>query len=409
MNIKKILITGASGYLGSNLSMYFTAKGHNVSGIINKNPLPYNPSHERIFDADITNYNEIKKIIAEIQPDIIIHTAALSDLSKCEGDKALAFNINVGGTRNIIKSIRELDFEPKLIFISSDYVFEGDHGDYKENERPNPKTVYGNTKLVSEDDIKKSLNDYIICRTANVYGDGGKFFNFLVSNLRNDNEISVYRNAIFTPTYIEYFLDSIERLIEKDYKGIIHITGNERLSRYDFSIKIADALNKERNLIRPVERPLNGLISKDSSLNSDYARGLLGNYVPSTEKSIYYCFKYLNYPYFYYEDVRGIFFGISQDLNWKEINYIESKKGSIRGAHYHMETLEGFYIIEGKIKISLNNLIDGTKRDFIASKGDFFVIGQNILHTFEMLADSRWINMLSMAMNMSNKDIYKLR
>jgi dTDP-4-dehydrorhamnose reductase len=400
--MQRILVTGASGYIGSNLRKYLKDKRYDVYGVTSKEV-----QEEKLYKLDITEHQNIFNIINDLKPDIIIHTAGLNSLSECEKNHGLAMKINIETTENIIQAICNIDPTIKLVFISSDYVFDGKKGNYREEDETNPQTFYGKTKAQSENDVRKHLGNYIICRTANVYGRGGNFFNFVLDALEQNKTIDVFNDVFYTPTYIDYFLGSLSELIDTDYKGIIHIAGKERLSRYDFGSKMAEILGKDKTLIKPVKQQREGLIAKDSSLNCEYSRKILNNYWPSLEESLNYCFGNLVPPYFFFADSRGSLTGILQDQKWEEINYIESVKGSIRGNHYHKETKEAFFIIEGEIKISLIDIINNSKRTFISKKGDILIVNPYILHTFEVLKDSKWINMLSKPLKGKEKDIHR--
>jgi len=400
---KKIIITGASGYIGSNLKKYFQSKKFEVFSFdLN------GPKEKNSFQVDITDEKGVLASIKKIQPDIIIHTAGISNLAGCEKDKKMAQDINVAGTSNIIKNINKTDPGIKMIFFSSDYVFDGTKGNYKEKDKKLPKTYYGKTKLASEREIAKNLKNYIILRTANVYGRGGNFFNFILDNLKNNNPVEVFDDVFYTPTYIDYLLDSLGALIERDWNGIIHIVGKEKTSRYKFALKMAEVLGRDKKLISPVHQPKNGLIAKDSSLDSSYSRSVLPNFSPSLEKSLHFCFGNLISPYFYFKDPRGSLLGIFQDRKFEEMNYIESKKGTERGNHYHKKIEETFFIIEGKVRVFLKDIKTGLEKEFIAEGGDTFMIRPNTVHTFHVLKDSKWINMLSESMAEGAKDMYKL-
>ncbi len=115
-----------------------------------------------------------------------------------------------------------------------------------------------------------------------------------------------------------------------------------------------------------------------------------------------------NKPYFFVKDNRGSITGISQGQLWEEINYLESKKNTTRGNHYHKKTIEGFFIIDGKIEVSILNLKSKKETKFIAQKGDSFYIEPFELHTFKILEASEWINFLSKSMN-QEKDIHIIK
>lgn len=262
--IKNILITGISGYIGSNLKAYFDARGYLANG------LDVNPKEGHdICGCDITDYISVCETIQQLQPDIIIHAAGLSNLSLCEKDPLLAKKVNTRGTDNIAKAVSEQSLKCKLIFLSTDYVFDGKTGDYKETDNPIPVTVYGQTKLEAEKGIKDVLSDYAICRTANVYGRGGNFLKFVFSSLKSEQKIEVFNDAFFTPTYVDDLANMIELVIEKDIKGLMHTAGPEKVNRFAFARKIAKVFNFDEKLIIPAAKPAESFIADDVSLNTD--------------------------------------------------------------------------------------------------------------------------------------------
>lgn len=397
----KILITGANGYIGSNLHAFLKGTGHDVFGVSSKEVQGKN-----IYQLNLADPEKILSILVSTKPTVIVHTAALSSLEQCEKNPELANRVNVVTTRNLVQAILKANKNIKFVFISSDYVFDGKRGNYREEEELNPQTVYGKTKASSEATIKECLENYAICRTANVYGNGGNFFNFVLSALNQNKPVEVFNDAFYTPTYLHYLLDSLKMLIELNFKGVIHVAGPERLSRYDFALKMAETLGKEKSLVQPV-KACDKLLAKDSSLNCEYSCKVLGNFWPGVVESLHYCFGNLVQPYFYHVDQRGMIVGVFRGLKWEEINYIESIKGSVRGNHYHKETTEGIFVIDGKIKVTLVDLAKRSQRTFTAEKGATLIIHPNILHTFEMLNDSKWINMLSISLKDNAKDIHQ--
>lgn len=402
MTRNKVVITGAEGYIGSNLKSHFEKNGYEVYSLT-----LVDSKKERYYQVNITEKDRVMEVLEKINPDVVIHTAGISSLNQCEKDKDLAWKVNVAGTRNIIEAIKKVNPSIKLIFMSSDYVFDGEKGDYKEDDETKPKTYYGVNKLESEKDIKKELENFIICRTANVYGRGGNFFNFLHDSLIQEKSVDVYDNVFYTPTFIDYLTDSVLKLVESDFKGIIHVAGREKISRYFFALVMADVLNKPKELVTDSKQPEDGLISKDSSLNTDLIKKTLNNFCPETKKSLQYCFNNLISPYFYFKDDRGEIRGLIQDMDFEEINYVESEKGAVRGNHYHKETKEAFFIISGKIRIELTDVETREKKIFMAEDKDFFIIKPNTMHTFYVLEDSKWLNMLSKSMRGENKDFYR--
>lgn len=269
-NIKKILITGVSGYVGSNLKGYFVKAGYCVIGAdINvKNA-------DETLKLDISDYFCVSDVIKKTEPDLIVHAAGLSNLLLCEKDPSLAKKVNTQGTYNIAKALAEQSLKCKLIFLSTDYVFDGKTGDYSEADTPSPLTVYGKTKLEAEKSISSFLSEYVICRTANVYGRGGNFLKFVYSNLKSGQRIEVFDDAFFTPTYIDDLLSMIKLVAEKDIKGLMHTAGPEKVNRFVFAKKIAKIFNFNERLITPVRKPDASFIADDVSLNTDNAKKAL--------------------------------------------------------------------------------------------------------------------------------------
>jgi len=405
-NMKRtILIIGNAGYIGGFLYKYYLSHPHfQVFGIDIRNIKNGNQ-----VMGDITDVDLMQREIENIKPQVLINCAAISNLDFCEKQKDIAMSINYGGNKNIIDAIKN-NKEVKYIFLSSDYVFDGIKGNFSEDDLPTPKTYYGFTKLKSEDYIKQNLNNYAICRSANVYGFGGKFFTFVSNNLHKNKAIEVFKDTYYNPTYIGSLINMIDYIITNDLRGIFHTVGSSVESRYSFALKVAEIFKADRNLIIPIKKPDNFLIAHNSSLNINKTRSklkdvdFLGTDVGLNEvaknNEIRFRFKY--------RDMRGYIKNIFQGNNWKEVNYIQSKKNCVRGMHYHKKITEGFYIVNGKVEVTINNIISKENRVFLAATGDSFLIRPNEVHTFNILEDSSWINFLSNQMVDEPKDLHKV-
>lgn len=399
----KILVSGSKGFIGSNISSYLANKKYELFGVDVKDI-----KENRYYNIDLAKKTDTKKLIDKINPDIIIHTVGLSSLKACEENPSLAEKINIKTTTNITDAIKNKSC--KLIFISSDYVFEGNKGNYKECDQTRPKTIYGKNKLEAERYIKKNLKKYIIIRTSNVYGNGGGgFFNFIKENLENKQKLFIYKDTFYTPTHVEDIVKSIDIMIVKNINGIYHIAGNTKESRYTFAQKIAQCFKHDLKLIIPIDKPKGDPASMDSSLNNKFAQKILEYKFLTTNDGLKKTkiFYRKNKPYFIKKDLRGLIYGISNNKTWKEINYIESKNKVIRGNHYHKKTYEGFYIISGKIKVTLEDIRSKDTESFTAEKGDIFTINPYEIHTFTMLKKSSWINMLTIPIDPKKPDIYE--
>lgn len=392
-----IVITGGDGYIGSNLNQYFSSQNKSVhlTTIIGE-------SSSNQTKLDLTDREKTINFFNDFDGDIIFHTAGLSSLAECEKNPPLAHKINFEATKNIVDAVK--DKKTKLIFFSSEYVFDGERGNYRENSPTYPKTIYGKTKAEAENYIKSNLNNFIIIRTANVFGRGGNFYNFIYNSLLENKPVEVFHNVLYTPTYIDFLLNSLDKLIEIDFRGLIHLTGKETTSRYEFARKMAELMGKNQRLIKKTTLPVDGLIAKNSSLNTNLLKKTINNYNPDLKNALKHALGHTYWPHFYHHDNRGKIHGILQNKNIQEVNFLASKKDNIRGNHFHKKTDEYFYIISGEVEVKIKNILDNTQREFLAEKGDIFLIKPYELHTFVIVKNASWINFLSQPM--TNNDFY---
>jgi dTDP-4-dehydrorhamnose reductase len=391
--MKSILVIGSEGYIGHNLAAYFEAISWTVfsTGQSSSKRANYHA-------ADICDQNAVRRIILDLKPDVVLHVAGISSLAHCENDPAACRAVNVDGTRHIIEAVAEVGATCKLVFFSSDYVFDGEAGNYDEKSPCHPLTEYGRAKVVSEDEIRRRLDNYVILRMANVYGRGGKFYNFVRERLEVGSPIELFNDTLFAPVSIDYLLRAVKVLIEKDFRGVLHLGGPQCLSRYDFGLLVAEHLNADPALVSAVPQPAGGLISRNSSLCTTKSAAHVPCYNPPVAKALHIMAGLFTYPHLHYVDARGLIHGVTQLRDWEEINYSQSAANAVRGNHYHRRTTEGFYIISGRMKVSTVSLADGRRYWFYAEAGDSFVITPMHRHTFEIVEDSSWINYLSRAM-----------
>ena len=164
----KILVTGANGFLGQHLTLYLSHKSYDVVACSRgKCRIPHQKAFQ-YFSFDLTDANAVAAIIASSQPDVIVHAAAMSKPDECEMNQMKAYLVNVEGTVQLLINSEEV--KSFFIFLSTDFVFDGERGMYNENDAPKPVNYYGRTKLEAEEAVKEYENGWAIVRTVLVYG-----------------------------------------------------------------------------------------------------------------------------------------------------------------------------------------------------------------------------------------------
>jgi dTDP-4-dehydrorhamnose reductase len=272
--MKKILITGASGQLGASLQL------NNYNIIRTDIILQDDQEHFKVLD--ITNEEQVNALLEKEKPDVIIHLAAMTNVDGCERNPNQAQLINVLGTENLLNY-----FTGKFIFVSSDYVFDGEDGPYTEDDDVNPINVYGKTKLEGEASVRKLSNDWVILRTNVVWNIGGNFkasfADWVVDELQSNRHIRIVADQWNNPAWTVDLGNVIETLIQHDANGLYHHGSSRIINRYDFACMIANVYELNSSLIEPIttkelnqsaQRPLKcGLITK--KLENDF------NFTPS--------------------------------------------------------------------------------------------------------------------------------
>lgn len=269
---RRIIITGANGMLGQRLFEFYSTL-NDVELLVSSIENDFVFKNQNYIQADISKRNELKKVIYDFCPDFIINAAAYTNVDKSESERETAWKINVKGVEYITETARVLDSH--IVHISSDYIFDGKNGPYTENDIPNPLGYYGRTKLASENVLKISGTKNTILRTNVLYGTAkysrSDFVKWVVESVRAGKEIRIVDDQFNNPTFIDDLVQAINKVIELRKEGIYNIGGSEVLSRYDFTMIIAEFFNLDKYLIKkiqtedleqPARRPLkSGLIT----------------------------------------------------------------------------------------------------------------------------------------------------
>jgi len=243
----RILITGAFGQLGHSLQSILSKKS-NYELICTGRKVK---KGQEGISLDIRNQVALKELINTTAPDILINLAAMTNVDACELNPKLAGEINVAGLEHICDS-----FKGKIIHLSTDYVFDGTSGPYKEDDPLNPISIYGKTKLASEHILlEKNIKNLVI--RGNVLYDyspntSASFLNWVVFSLKSNQEIKVVEDQFNNPTWTRSMSDIIELSIKNDLEGIIHWGDSVHISRFEFAKLIAKKFSLNESLIKPV-------------------------------------------------------------------------------------------------------------------------------------------------------------
>lgn len=247
----KVLVTGAKGQLGTDIVLMLKKNDVNVVG------------YGRV-DLDITNLNDVRRILYTERPDVIIHTAAYTNVDLAETEVDEAYLVNAIGTKNIAQISEEI--ESKLVYVSTDYVFDGTKMQpNNEFECTSPLGIYGKSKLAGEQFVKDLSTRYFIVRTSWVYGTHGN--NFVKTMLKlgaEKEELKVVNDQIGSPTYTVDLSERIIDLINTEKYGTYHISNSEHCSWYDFALAIFEEAKinikvipcSTLEFVRPAPRPL---------------------------------------------------------------------------------------------------------------------------------------------------------
>lgn len=238
----KILVIG-NGFLGS--YVFDEAKQNHLE--------TYQTHHfksENSIHLDVTNESSIIDCLENIQPEIVINCSANTDIDFLEQNPEIGFAVNSYGVKSLAKFSNDFNF--KLVQISTDSVFDGNHGLYVETDPTNPVNIYAKSKLYGENFVREYCKNYLILRT-NFYGnnkEGKHLFNWILSSLEDNKIITGFDDVIFNPLEVSNLSKMILEISLSGNVGIFHLSSNEVFSKYQFAQKIAEYLGKNKDLIR---------------------------------------------------------------------------------------------------------------------------------------------------------------
>jgi dTDP-4-dehydrorhamnose reductase len=274
----KAVITGASGLLGAKLAELATEARYNVYSLYNSHPC----SSSNAEQVDITDEAAVRKVFADLKPDVVFHAASLTDVDLCERDPKLAMKVNGEATGFIAKACQETG--SYLVYVSTDYVFDGMRGQYSEEDEPAPINAYGRSKLLGEEEMARHYPRGCVARTSVVYGWGRpyrpNFATWVHSKLAANEPLRVVNGQFASPTLNTHLARMLLEVAELRMNGILHVAGSTRISRYDFAVMLAKQFGFNEKLVNPIQTEAANWKARrpvDSSLNVSKAHRMLSS------------------------------------------------------------------------------------------------------------------------------------
>lgn len=244
----KVFITGGSGLLALNWALAIQNRCRVTLGLHKRDVLLEGIESQRI---DLESVDHIIRTLEQNKCEIVIHTVGLTNIEECEAKPDLARHINVKLARNVAQACAKLGLQ--MVHISTDHLFSGKDMLVDELHPISPLNVYGRTKAEAEYQVLKTHSNALLIRT-NFYGWGPlyrrSFSDLIIDALRSGRELVLFKDVFYTPILIETVAQATHDLLKQKARGIFHVVGDERISKYDFGLTIAHAFNLNRSLIK---------------------------------------------------------------------------------------------------------------------------------------------------------------
>ena len=281
----KFLVTGSAGLVGQQVVKYLS-KSNQVFSCYNESKPEYGDS----VKMDLKNYEMISSVLTEIKPDVVIHLGAMTGVDICEKEKTSASEINTKATEIIAKECLKLN--SFLVYVSTDYVFDGNFGMYKEGDVANPLGFYGKSKLEGEKAVQNFSTNWCIARTSTPFGlhpTKKSFPMWVIENLQKQKQIDVLIDQFTSPTYIPNLSRMLIEISERRITGIIHAAGASKISRYQMASMVSDKLNLDDTLLKQISMNKMKWVAqrpKDSSLDVSRASTILNEKPQKIDQSL---------------------------------------------------------------------------------------------------------------------------
>ena len=276
--MKKLIITGASGFLGYHI-LRLAEPDWEVYGITHSKSFDF--AKAVAINCDLRNYIELGNFIDDIEPDAIIHTAAIADANFCEQNKELSYEVNVEAAKNLAGIC--CDYNIPFVFTSTDLVFDGKRGMYKEDDAKNPVSVYGEQKSAAEDEVLRIYPLASIFRLPLMFGfpdaSTSNYLQKFISQIENEEPVKLFYDEYRSICGARSIAEGILKLMGN--AGVIHLAGKENLSRYEFGLKAAKAFNLNQSLLESCsQKDVKMAAPRPADVSLDISKAVSLGYAP---------------------------------------------------------------------------------------------------------------------------------
>lgn len=281
------LITGASGLIGWNFLQAASQVGQAL-GTYNFKARTIAGNH--VIRMDLEDPGAIREIFSHYTPRVIVHCSAICALGHCEKAPKRAFAVNVEGTQNLINAAKEIG--ARLVFLSTDLVFDGKNPPYSEEAIPSPLSIYGKTKALAEERVLGADLESLIARVAITFGpsvQGNKGpSDWILSRLAKGQPVTLYEDEFRSPLSSDTLIPLLLKLAQSSLTGILHVAGSERVSRYELGCRLLETLGLPQSLLTPGSRLQAPWPPRPHDLSFDCGKlvRFLGHGLPTLDQSL---------------------------------------------------------------------------------------------------------------------------
>jgi dTDP-4-dehydrorhamnose reductase len=283
-----ILVTGASGLLGANFISTALQRGKTLVAVSHEHPLQLLGIEH--VSANLVDRCKVNELVQSIQPAWIVHCAALTNVDWCQCHPKETWGVNVEISKHLATAARSIG--ARMVYVSTDSVFDGRVGNYNEADLPKPLNVYGESKLAGEKAVLEELQQSLIVRT-NIYGwnaqDKASLAEWMFDRLEGGQCVPGFRDVIFTPILVNDLSEIILDMMEHRLRGVHHVAGSQPCSKYEFALQLASAFGLERELVQPQSLADSNLLAprpKRTSLQTTKVSGALGRKMPDVQSGL---------------------------------------------------------------------------------------------------------------------------